>query len=115
MNSAQLIGSWKAETLSYQFGDHKGTYPFDHEYLKQGCKTDILVINDDFTVALHENNRVEDQCKDFITQGKVEDEIIVFDNHQRLIDSVDDSKLLLKYPLTMMGQTIEVTVEYSKQ
>src|SRR5690625_6711302 len=54
------------------------------------------------------------QCKDFITQGKVEDEIIVFDNHQRLIDSVDDSKLLLKYPLTMMGQTIEVTVEYSK-
>lgn len=113
--SNQLIGTWKAETLSYQFGAHKGTYPFDHEYLKQGCKTDLLIIEENLNVILKENNRIDDLCKDVFFQGKLNENYIVFDNHQRLIVSVNELKLILKYPLTLMGHTIEVTVEYSKQ
>src|SRR5690625_6615376 len=53
----ELVGTWKAEFLTYQFGGHGGTYPYDHEIFKQGCATDYLTINSDQTAVLVENNR----------------------------------------------------------
>mgnify|MGYP001170024475 FL=1 len=112
----ELVGTWKAEFLTYQFGGHGGTYPYDHEIFKQGCATDYLTINSDQTAVLVENNRVDEDCIDELKDGTWTDQTITLSGGDvRTISSVNSDTLVLVYPLSMMGATVDVTVEYSRQ
>lgn len=111
----QLIGVWKAEFLTYEFGGHGGTYPYNHEIFKQGCATDFLTIENDHTALLKENNKIEENCVDEFTPGTWTNDVITIGEENRVIQSVNHDKLVLVYPLTMMGATVDVVVEYSRQ
>lgn len=110
-----LVGVWKAETLSYSMESHSGTYPYDHQIFKGGCTTDFITINANNTVVLKENNKVEEECVDQESTGTWSAEKINVKDADRQIISVDDTKLVLVYDLFFMGQTLAVTVEYSRQ
>lgn len=111
----ELVGTWKAEFLTYEFGGHGGTYPYDHEIFKQGCATDYLKIEANHTAVLTENNRIEEDCEDVLRQGTWTNDIITIEEENRIVSSVNNEKLVLVYPLTMMDATVDVTVEYSRQ
>ncbi len=110
-----VVGEWKAETISYDAGVHSGTYPFDHPTFKQGCGTDYITINANNTVSLKENNKVGDDCEDQISNGTWTEGIITVKGAEREISSVSETELVLVYDLAFMGQTLPITVTYSKQ
>lgn len=110
-----LIGEWKAETASYSMPGHSGTYPFDHPTFKQGCGTDYLTISANNTVSLKENNKVDEICVDQVAAGTWTNETINVKGADRAVISVDATKLVLVYDLSFMGQTLPLTVEYSRQ
>ena len=114
-----LEGTWKAETLSYDIpGVHSGTYPFDHQMMKQGCATDYLTIKPDGIAELKENNKNDQgDCEDEILSGTWTEQIITISEEEtpRQISSVNNEELILIYSYTMMGHTTDVTVKYSRQ
>ncbi|HUH51685.1 MAG TPA: hypothetical protein VLZ11_06270 [Flavobacterium sp.] len=110
-----LVGEWKAEILSYTMGGHTGTHPFDHEYFKQGCGTDYITLTSAKTVSLTENNKEGELCVDEVFAGTWNDQQITVKGAVREIISVNASKLVLIYDLDYSGQTLPVTVEYSRQ
>ena len=112
-----LVGTWKAETLTYTFGDQTNTHPYDHPMFKQGCATDYLTLNENMSASLTENNKnTEEVCVDEVSNGVwTETAINLQGMDVRNIESFTNSELVLVYPLTFMNQTLEVTVKYSKQ
>lgn len=111
----ELVGTWKAEMLKYDAGVHSGEYPFDHEVFKQGCATDYLTLNADHVASLKENNKLDEACVDVITEGNWNNEKITINGVDRTVDFVNETELILTYPLTFMGQTLDVEVSYSRQ
>ena len=112
-----LVGTWKAETLTYTFGGQTNTHPYDHPMFKEGCATDYLTLNENQSASLKENNKnTEDVCVDETANGVWTEDVITLEGMDvRNIESVTNSNLVLVYPLTFMGQTLDITVSYSKQ
>ncbi|MDO4728634.1 MAG: hypothetical protein Q4B43_06480 [Bacteroidota bacterium] len=115
-----LIGTWKAETLSYDVpGVHAGTYPFNHPMIKHGCDTDYLELKEGNISKLTENNKVIDagDCENADFTGTwVNDKIFLNGKAERTILSIEGDTLKLTYPMQFGNfPEIDVVVKYSRK
>lgn len=121
--TSNMVGVWKAETLSYSFtipGQPEQTheFPFDHASLKQGCGTDYLTVLQGTTVSLKQNNKnTAGACEDVTLGGTWTESSITIsgESEPREVISVNANQLVLKYSMTYSGRTTDVNVTYSKQ
>lgn len=110
------VGTWKAETVSYNFNGQTHTYPYNVEGGPfSGCDVDYLTLKDDKTAKLLEHIKNEDDvCIDTESTGTWTDEVVNVKGGDREIKSFTENQLVLTYPLIYYGQTLPITVEYSK-
>lgn len=112
-----LVGVWKAETVSYTIGNQTHTYPYNIDGGPfAGCDVDFLTLNTDHVASLEEHlKNDEDVCEPVFTEGTWNELKVNVKGVEREIDSIEGNELVLSYPLTLYGQTLPITVVYSRQ
>lgn len=116
-NVSPLVGTWKAETVSYTFGDQTHTYPYNVDGGPfAGCPVDMLNLNENNSAVLEEHIPNEaDECTTVASNGTWTDTNVNVKDIDRTVVSIDGNELVLAYPISFYGQTLPITVNYSRQ
>ncbi|MFA5618736.1 MAG: hypothetical protein WDA08_00370 [Weeksellaceae bacterium] len=112
-----MVGVWKAETVSYTFGGETHTFPYNIAGGPfEGCEVDFLTLSNDNSASLLEHIKNDaNVCEDVTSIGSWTDEIVNVKDTDRIVDALSETTLTLTYPIVFYGQSLPITVNYSKQ
>lgn len=114
----ELEGEWHAEFLTYEIGGESHTYPYNMEGGPfAGCDVEKIHLE-------HHNNKAkvtgytkneEGDCVKHEINGVWSEVAIVLDNEEtRQILEFSHDQLVLKFPFTYYGATMDIVVSYTK-